>query len=140
MGNRFITLLVVAVSLLVASVPVMAHHGDASFGSGDPVTVKGTVVEWLWSNPHCLLRFDVKGDDGQVQHWIGETQSPSPSRIKAGMDSCLSLGIKSPSRYERSRTASSSASPGSCSPMAGFLGCWQMNHARGCSACLLAHF
>jgi hypothetical protein len=76
MGNRLITLLVVALSLLVASVPVMAHHGDASFGSGDPVTVKGTVVEWLWANPHCLLRFDVKGDDGQVQHWVGETQSP----------------------------------------------------------------
>jgi len=76
MRNRLITLLVVAVGLLVASVPVMAHHGDASFGNGDPVTVKGTVTEWFWANPHCLLKFDVKGDDGQVQHWVAETQSP----------------------------------------------------------------
>jgi len=76
MRNQLITLSVVAVGLLVASVPAMAHHGDASFGNGDPVTVKGTVTEWFWANPHCLLRFDVKGDDGQVQHWVGETQSP----------------------------------------------------------------
>ena len=77
MRNRLITSLVVAVGLLIASAPVMAHHGDASFGGGDPVTVKGTVVEWFWANPHCLLKFDVTGDDGQVQHWVGETQSPA---------------------------------------------------------------
>ena len=78
MRNRFVTFLVVAVGLLIASAPAMAHHGDAStFGGGSEVTVKGTVVDWFWANPHCLLRFDVKGDDGQVQHWVGETQSPS---------------------------------------------------------------
>jgi hypothetical protein len=28
--------------------------------------VKGTVTEWFWSNPHCFLRFDAPGADGQV--------------------------------------------------------------------------
>jgi len=62
----------------------MAHHGDASFGGGDPVTVKATVVEWFWANPHCLLKFDVKGDDGEIQHWVGETQSPATISTQDG--------------------------------------------------------
>ena len=37
--------------------------------------MKGTVVEWFWSNPHCFLRFDTAGDGGQVVHWAVETQS-----------------------------------------------------------------
>jgi hypothetical protein len=77
MRNSFVGLLVVTVGLLVASVPVAAHHGDASFGNGTPVSVKGTVTEWFWANPHCLLKFDVKADDGTVNHWVGETQSPA---------------------------------------------------------------
>jgi len=77
MRKSFFTL-VLAVGLLVASAPVMAHHGDGStFGGGAEITVKGTVTEWFWANPHCLLKFDVKGDDGQIQHWVGETQSPA---------------------------------------------------------------
>ena len=77
MRNRFIVFLALAVGLLIASAPVAAHHGDASFGNGTPVTVKGTVTEWFWANPHCLLKFDVKADDGTVNHWVGETQSPA---------------------------------------------------------------
>ena len=64
-----------AVSALI-SIPVSAHHGSAAF-SGKAVTLKGTVVQWLYSNPHCLLTFDVKGEDGTVVQWIVETQAPN---------------------------------------------------------------
>jgi len=37
--------------------------------------MKGTVTEWFWSNPHCLLSFDVEDDNGKVVHWVAETQS-----------------------------------------------------------------
>src|ERR1700733_14537893 len=77
MGRNFIVFLVLAVGLLISTAPAVAHHGDASFGNGTPVTVKGTVTDWFWANPHCLLKFDVKGDDGQMNHWVGETQSPA---------------------------------------------------------------
>ena len=56
--------------------PVFAHHGTAAFETEKKITLKGVVTEWFWSNPHCLLQFDVKGGDGQVAHWIGETQNP----------------------------------------------------------------
>jgi hypothetical protein len=31
--------------------------------------LKGTVTEWVWSNPHSILRIDVKGEDGTVKNW-----------------------------------------------------------------------
>lgn len=76
MRNRAIAALAVAIGVATACVPLFAHHGTAAFESEKKVVLKGTVTEWLWSNPHCLLQFDVKGDDGKVAHWIGETQNP----------------------------------------------------------------
>jgi hypothetical protein len=57
--------------------PMFAHHGTAVFDTDKTVTMKGTVTEWDWSNPHCLLQFDIKNEAGQVVHWIAETQNPA---------------------------------------------------------------
>ena len=75
MKDWLIRSLVVTLGLLIVSVPLLAHHGAAQFDVGKKVTVKGTVTEWFWSNPHCFLRFDAAGADGQVVHWAVETQS-----------------------------------------------------------------
>jgi hypothetical protein len=75
MRNRLLRTLGAALVLWTASVPLLAHHGAAQFDVGKRVTVKGKVVEWFWANPHCFLRFDAAGDDGQVVHWAVETQS-----------------------------------------------------------------
>jgi Family of unknown function (DUF6152) len=50
-----------------------AHHGGAGFYGDKRMTMKGTVKEWLWSNPHCLLTIEVKGEGGKVIDWIAET-------------------------------------------------------------------
>jgi hypothetical protein len=76
MRLRGIPLFVFTLGLLVASAPLFAHHANAVFDTTKTVTVKGTVTEWFWANPHCLLRFDVTDDAGQVAHWVGETQAP----------------------------------------------------------------
>jgi len=75
MNNAVMRTLGLAVGLLTVSVPLLAHHGAAQFDVGKKVTVKGAVTEWFWSNPHCFLRFDAAGADGQVVHWAVETQS-----------------------------------------------------------------
>jgi hypothetical protein len=75
MKNAVMRTLGLAVGLLTVSVPLLAHHGAAQFDVGKKVTVKGAVTEWFWSNPHCFLRFDATGTDGQVVHWAVETQS-----------------------------------------------------------------
>jgi Family of unknown function (DUF6152) len=62
---------------LLMSVPLVAHHGSAAFDVGKRVTLKGTVKEWAYLNPHCLLTLVVTGDDGRVVQWVAETQAPN---------------------------------------------------------------
>ena len=82
MRNRLIAVFTVTVGLLIVSVPLFAHHANAVFDVGKRITVKGTVTEWFWANPHCLLRFDVT-ENGQVVHWVAETQAP-PNMVPFG--------------------------------------------------------
>ena len=65
------------VSALAAPAAVVAHHGAASFDTSMEVTLKGTVTEWQWFNPHCFLKFDVKGEDGTVKNWAVEAGNPT---------------------------------------------------------------
>jgi hypothetical protein len=83
MRKKAISVFAAVVSLLSVSIPLFAHHGTAAYDVAKPLTLKGTVTEWDWYNPHCLLQFDVKNEDGQVVHWIAETQNPV-SMVNAG--------------------------------------------------------
>lgn len=76
MKRTFLASLAFVACTLSLSTVLFAHHGNAAFDSSKKLTFKGTVTQWIWSNPHCLLKFDVKGKDGQLAHWIGETQAP----------------------------------------------------------------
>src|SRR5580700_9074752 len=77
MRKRSFGAIAVTAGLLVAALPLFAHHGNATLDTEKTLTMKGTVTEWVWSNPHCLLQFDVKSEGGQVVHWIAETQNPA---------------------------------------------------------------
>jgi len=59
-----------------------AHHGTASFDTEKEITLKGTVTEWLWANPHCFLKFDAKDDTGTVRSWTVETSNPPDMTIR----------------------------------------------------------
>ena len=69
-------------SLLILSGPLVAHHGSASFDTEKELTLKGTVTEWLWANPHCFLKIDAKDETGAVRNWNLEFGNPTdiPSR------------------------------------------------------------
>jgi len=54
-----------------------AHHSSAAYEIGKRVTLKGTVKQWVYSNPHCMLILEVKGEGGEVVVWTNETQAPS---------------------------------------------------------------
>ena len=68
---------------LTVAVPVFAHHSAFAFDTERTLVVAGTVTEWFWANPHCLLKFDVETDSGDVVHWVTETQAPA-NLIDAG--------------------------------------------------------
>jgi hypothetical protein len=77
MRKRVVGVFAVAAVLLSASLPLFAHHGTAVLDTSKTLTMKGNVTEWDWSNPHCLLQFDIKDEGGQMVHWIAETQNPA---------------------------------------------------------------
>lgn len=72
MRKKHFNTVAAATVLVLFSVPLWAHHGNAAFDSAKRVTVKGTVVSWLWANPHCVLTFDAKDDAGNAVRWSVE--------------------------------------------------------------------
>jgi hypothetical protein len=55
--------------------PVLAHHSNANYDQTKTVTLKGTVASWDWGNPHVVVAFDVKDDNGRVVRWTTELAS-----------------------------------------------------------------
>jgi hypothetical protein len=63
--------LLLAISASNTAAP--AHHSQSAFDSNDPPReLKGTVAEYRWRNPHVLLYWDVKGENGRLVRWSGE--------------------------------------------------------------------
>ena len=69
--------MVVLFALLAAvASPSFAHHGAAAFEMSAPVVLKNaTVTEFLWINPHPLIKADYKDEQGNVQQWTMEMGS-----------------------------------------------------------------
>jgi hypothetical protein len=64
--------------LLLASVPLWAHHAfSAEFDDKRPLKLKGTVTKWEVVNPHSWIHLDVKGTDGKTINWMVEGGSPN---------------------------------------------------------------
>ncbi len=74
---RFFGVFLAAAGLLWLSAPLFAHHGGASFDTSTELTLKGTVTEWIWANPHCFLKFDARDDSGTVRNWAVEVGNPT---------------------------------------------------------------
>ena len=70
-------MLVGAISFFLICGPALAHHGRSNYDVTSTATIKGVVTEFEWTNPHALIHFDVTGDNGAVEKWIAETNSPN---------------------------------------------------------------
>ena len=58
----------VILTLVSAVMPLSAHHSwPVSFDR--LVTVKGTVVEFRWANPHPMITLEVQANDGRTEKW-----------------------------------------------------------------------
>ena len=53
------------------------HHGVSDYDMANVVTWHVTVTEFLFVNPHALLTFTRKTDQGKNEEWQGELQSPN---------------------------------------------------------------
>jgi Family of unknown function (DUF6152) len=74
---KFLMVFALSIVVSILSLPLFAHHGNAAYDTEKKITLKGTVTQWFWANPHCVLELDVKDDNGQVVHWGAETENPT---------------------------------------------------------------
>jgi len=53
--------------LVLAAVPVVAHHAFSSeFDADKPIHLQGRVTKMEWINPHAWMHLDVEKEDGTV--------------------------------------------------------------------------
>lgn len=77
----------------------VAHHSTAEFDYTRQVTIKGTVKEVQWTNPHSYIQLMADGDGGEKVQWSVEIGSPSlninmgwkKNSVKAGDEVTMTL-------------------------------------------------
>ena len=77
---RFTTLrfIALALALVWAAAPVLAHHSFAAqYDSNKPVTFTGTITKMQWQNPHIYFYVDVKDAGGKVTNYAVEGGPPN---------------------------------------------------------------
>jgi hypothetical protein len=77
MKNRVLAVFILVAGLVLFSGPLLAHHGRSNYDVTASATVKGIVTEFQWVNPHALILVDVTDENGKVEKWIAETNSPN---------------------------------------------------------------
>ena len=84
------------VVILVASGTVSAHHSFAMFDQGKLITLKGTVAEYYWINPHGHIILNVAAGPGvdpkTVGEWDIECASTSIMRLQGWSSATLKAG------------------------------------------------
>jgi hypothetical protein len=77
MKIRFVIAFILVMSGFVISRPLFAHHSSAAYDMEHPVNMKGVVTNMEWTNPHVFIFLDVKDDNGSVEEWRVEGNSPN---------------------------------------------------------------
>ena len=93
MRRRLIVFSALALGLLVAAGPLVAHHGF--FGVLDltgPILFEGVVTNVKWTNPHIVFNLDVRDQDGKVTNWRFEGAGPGALKLRGWDRTDLRIG------------------------------------------------
>jgi hypothetical protein len=83
------------VVFLTVCLPTLAHHGTQfGYDQTKEITLKGTVTEFIWANPHVGVLFDVVDDNGKVTRWCGEDGAPRALSLLGWSKNVLKPGDK----------------------------------------------
>ncbi|HUC77572.1 MAG TPA: DUF6152 family protein [Vicinamibacterales bacterium] len=67
-------------AVVSGAVPLSAHH-SWPVSTSRLVTVKGTVMEFAWENPHPMITLEVRTDEGELETWL--VGGPAINRMAA---------------------------------------------------------
>jgi hypothetical protein len=74
--------------------PAFAHHSFAMFDQTKQVSLRGTVTEFQWTNPHAFIHVEVTGDGGVKETWDIELNSPNNLKRQGWSSSSVKVGDK----------------------------------------------
>jgi len=78
--------LILLFAAVLSSPPILAHHGETNYDTDKLVTVKATVTDFQFINPHVQFFLDAKNDKGEIEKWICEARSPAMLVRNGGWD------------------------------------------------------
>jgi hypothetical protein len=76
MKNLALCLAIIFAALMVSS-PILAHHGETNYDTDKLVSVKATVTDFQFINPHVQIFLDAKNEKGETEKWTCEARSPA---------------------------------------------------------------
>ena len=138
MVKRIVIASAAALALLMIGAPARAHHSaNAEFDTQKEFTITGTLTKLENVNPHSWWYVDVKGPDGQVQHWSIEAGGPTQLLRRGLRKDDFPAGIEVTITGYRSRDGSFTANGQSVKLKDGrnfFMGSAQTPGAEGADA------
>src|ERR1700685_3102546 len=76
---------------------IYAHHGSAIYDMKHTVTLTGMVTQLALANPRSSIAFDVKNDQGNIDHWIVHFGVLRELKAQGWTDDTSSRAVKSKS-------------------------------------------
>ena len=93
--RRRIAVTLTLAGLLLAAVPLFAHHAfTAEFDAKKPLKLRGTVAKIELINPHSWIHIDVKNSDGTTTRWMIEGGTPNTLLRRGFTKSSLPVGTE----------------------------------------------
>ena len=93
MKTKLVMMVGLVAGLASIDSPSFAHHGAAAYDMSKPVVLKDAVVtEFIWINPHPLIKADYKDGKGEVQHWTMEMGSTVSAQLIGWTRTTLAYG------------------------------------------------
>ena len=93
MRKIYTTLTLGALALVVATIPLMAHHAfGAEFDKDAPLRLEGQIVKLEWVNPHSWIHLEIEAEDGSTEVWMVEGGPPNVLLRRGLTRDCLAPG------------------------------------------------
>jgi hypothetical protein len=95
--EQSMTQLLSALSLLVLTTPLFAHHSAATFDLTTPIVIKGVIAGVRFANPHSSIFMEVVAGNGEKQLWAVENSGTlAMTRLRGPAEESLLWAIPLP--------------------------------------------